>query len=404
MNQLFELLSWTCAIASLAAFIYKLPKLKPNTQSTALLALCVYFLFNAIAYWVDIDILREQLIKSFNYPNITIIIVQASVVILTAAQQISIVYLTLPPIEAKRAARRQIIGFGFALTVLIILFNAIRPAKVSSTQETVYLNIEDGNYAFYMSYYLAICAIGRFQTVMFSFRYARTIREFWLRLGMWCVAGGSALILVYCAVRYWQILALHTDVIASAPWKFLFWLIADVGTLFQMFGWTIPSWGPKLGALRPCLANYRAYLRLGPLWRAVTCAAPETSLEPARHRLLDWIPLRNLEYRLYRRVIEIRDGQLILARLADPIAIHRLEQARRLEHEALFEAALLKSALSGAARHPVHDGLLPNRRQADISLPEEIRQLSEISQAFRFLGSRRQPLSAGFRRQRGISP
>lgn len=105
--------------------------------------------------------------------------------------------------------------------MLIALFAAIHPSKVSSTQETVYLNIKDRNYALYMSYYLAICAIGRFQTVLFSFRYARTIRDFWLRLGMCCVAGGSALILVYCAVRYWQILALHTDFVDRGPWKFL---------------------------------------------------------------------------------------------------------------------------------------------------------------------------------------
>ncbi|MGW1055206.1 MAB_1171c family putative transporter [Streptomyces sp. NPDC001118] len=389
MNQLFELLSWAGAIASLAAFAYKLPKLRISTQSATLCALCTYFLFNAVAYLVDLEILRGWLVRAFNYPNITIIIVQASVFVLTAAQQVSIVYMILPPEKAQRAARGQIIGFGIALAVLIALFAAMHPSKVSSTQETVYLNIEDGNYALYMSYYLAICAIGRFQTVLFSFRYARTIRDFWLRLGMCCVAGGSALILVYCAVRYWQILALHTDFIDRAPWKFLFWLIADIGTLLQMFGWTVPSWGPKLGGLRSWLMNYRAYRRLGPLWRAIAQAAPEISLEPARHPMLDWIPPRSLDYRLYRRVIEIRDGQLILARMADPIAIHRLEQARRMEHEALFEAALLKTALRGAAGRPVHDGLLPNRRPADISLPQEIRQLTQISQAFRSLGSRR---------------
>ncbi|MFE2284389.1 MAB_1171c family putative transporter [Streptomyces sp. NPDC059443] len=402
MNQLFELLSWACAIVSLAAFAYKLPKLRINAQSVTLFALCVYFLFNAVAYWVDLDMIRDQLVKAFNYPNITVIIVQASVVVLTAAQQVSIVSLTLPPERAKRAARRQVIGFGIALAILIALFAAIHPGKVSSAQETVYLNIADGNYALYMSYYLAICAIGRFQTVLFSFRYARTIRDFWLRLGMWCVAGGSALILVYCAVRYWQILALHTDFVGSAPWKFLFWLISDIGTLLQMLGWTVPSWGPKLGAVRPWITHYRAYRRLGPLWRAVARAAPEIPLEPARHRVLDWIPPRGLEYRLYRRVIEIRDGQLVLARMADPIAIHRMEQARKMEHEAVVEAALLKSALRGAAGRPVHDGLLPNRRTADISLPQEIRQLTRISQAFSSLGSRRVTGSRRYRRQRNV--
>ncbi|MCF4139001.1 hypothetical protein L1856_22990 [Streptomyces sp. Tue 6430] len=405
MDQLFALLSWACALTSLAAFCYELPKLRFNAQSAALMALCVYFLFNSIAYWVDLDFLREHLIKAFDYPNITIVLVQSSVVILTAAQQVSIVHLALPAAKARKAARRQIIGFGIALAVLVFFFHAIRPEKVSTVQETVYLNIQDRDYALYMSYYLAICVIGRCQTVMFSFRYARTIRDFWLRLGMWSVAGGSGLILVYCAVRYWQILALHTEVVTSAPWKFLFWLIADVGTLLQVFGWTVPAWGPRLEDLRTWCASYRAYLRIGPLWRAVARAVPEVPLEPPGHRLLDWIPPRSLEYRLYRRVIEIRDGQLVLARLADPIAIHRLEQARWTDHEALFEAALLKSACRDAPARPVHDGILPNRRPNNISLPEEIHQLTRISQAFRLLGCERKvlPYRVPRRRRGGLS-
>lgn len=129
MNQLFELLSWACAIASLAAFAYKLPKLRVSTQSATLFALCIYFLFNAVAYWADLEILRGRLVRAFDYPNITVIIVQASVVVLTAAQQVSIVYMILPPAKARRAARRQIIGFGIALAVLIALFAAIHPSK-----------------------------------------------------------------------------------------------------------------------------------------------------------------------------------------------------------------------------------------------------------------------------------
>lgn len=389
MLLLFEVLSWSCAVASLAAFSYKAPRLRLNSQSAALFALCTYFLFNSVAYWVDLEIFREVLLKLSDFPNITIIIVQVSVLILTGAQQVAIVHLVLPPAEAGTAARRQIIGFSVAIAVLVVFFISIRPARVSSAQETVYLNIQDGNYALYMSYYLAVCAVGRFQTVLFSFRYARTIRDFWLRLGMWFVAGGSALILVYCAVRYWQILALHTDVVSVEPWKFLFWLIADIGTLLQMFGWTVPSWGPKLGALKRWLVNYRDYLRLAPLWRAVARAAPEVTLEPTRHPLPDWVPPRRLEYHLYRRVIEIRDGQLILVRAADPIAIHRLEQARGMGHEVIFEAAMLKSALRGGFPGPVHDGLLPNRRPADIGLKQEISQLTQLSRAFTSLGSGR---------------
>ncbi|MFJ8754897.1 MAB_1171c family putative transporter [Streptomyces sp. NPDC102441] len=400
MDPLFLWLSWSCAIANLIAFCYKAPALRMNGRSAALFALCTYFFFNGLSYWVDLEVFRERIIAFCDYPNITIIIVQVSVVTLTAAQQISVVYLTLPPEEAKRVAKRQMIGFALALAVLVALFVAILPGKVSSAQETVYLNIQDADYALYMSYYLAICAVGRYQTVVFAVRYARAIQEFWLRLGMRFVAGGSALILVYCAVRYWQILALHTPLVTTAPWKFLFWLIADIGTLLQVLGWTIPSWGPGLST--PWFRHYRAYLGLAPLWRAVTQAAPEVTLEPTRHRLLDWMPPRDLEYRLYRRVIEIRDGQLLLSCLADPIAVHRLEQARRSEHEAVFEAALLKSAVCGAAGRSADEELMPSRRTSDISLPQEIHQLTRVSRAYRRLDSEK-PRKRRPQAQRGFS-
>lgn len=104
-------------------------------------------------------------------------------------------------------------------------------------------------------------------------------------------------------------------------------------------------------------------------------------------------------------MIEIRDGQLILTREADPIAIHRLEQARGMDHEAMFEAAMLRSALRGAVAPQVHDGLLPNRRPAGIGLPQEISQLTEVSQAFKTLGSRpRTGRGGNGRRPRGAVP
>lgn len=272
MGLLFDILSWSCAVASLAAVLYKAPKLRFTSQNAALIALCTYFFFNSAAYWIDLEPCRKLLFRIVGYPNITLVLVEVSILILTAAQQVAIVHLVLPPREAKRAARRYIIGFAIAIAVLVLLFATIHPSRVSTARDTVYVNLQDRNYALYMSYYLAVCVIGRFQTFLFSFRYARTIQEFWLRLGMWSVAGGSALILVYCAVRYWQILALHTAAFAVQPWKFLFWFVADVGTLFQMFGWTVPSWGPRLGARSRWVANYRDSCGWAPC--GAPCPAP----------------------------------------------------------------------------------------------------------------------------------
>ncbi|MGW6912700.1 MAB_1171c family putative transporter [Kitasatospora sp. NPDC054939] len=384
---MFTLLSWTCFLVTLGAFAYKLPALLRSPRNLTLAALCTYFFCNSLAYFVDLEVFRQRISDLVGIPNATMIIVQSSVILLTAAQQVAVANLSLPPAAAKRWIRWQVAGFGVALAVLIALFFTVLPDKQSSGQKAVYLNIQDPDFALYMAYYLAICAVGRMQTVLFAFRYARTVREFWLRFGMWSVAGGSGLILVYCAVRYWQILALHTDGIVE-PWRFLFWLIADIGTVFQMIGWTAPSWGPRLGSARRWAADYRSYLRLTPLWRAVYRAAPDVVLEPP-HRLPRWLPPRPLDYHLYRRVIEIRDAQLVLRQAADPIAVHRLAQAHGQPHEAVCEAAVLRSALRGPREpHLPQPEAVARTPAAAISLPQEITVLTRLSRAYRKLEAR----------------
>lgn len=376
-------------MATLAALLYRLPKLLSNAKNVAVLALCAYFLFNSISYFVDLDNFRGHLTELLGFPNATTIAVQVSVVILTASQQITIVNLALPPRDARRTTLWLMVGFGVAIGVLVLLFFAVHPHKHANAQETVYLNLQDRGYALYFTYYLTICAAGRYQTVLFAFRYARTVPEFWLRLGMWLVAGGSALILVYCAVRYWQIVALHTTQV-TAPWKSLFWLIADSGTLIQMVGWTIPLWGPKLQIIGCWLENYRSYLRLAPLWQALYSAVPGIALEKPPSRRHAWVPPSPLAYHLYRRVIEIRDAELILRQSADPIALHRLDQAQGLPHEALCEAAVLRSALKAGLdkMHSVDDSgeaQSVRQRTPGLSLRQEIVTLIHVSKAFQAL-------------------
>lgn len=400
--MLYTLFSWACAIATLAALLYRLPALLANPRNLALSALCAYFLFNSIAYFVDLDVFRGHLTALLGFPNATTIVVQVSVVILTAAQQITVVNLTLPPLEAKRATRWLAAGFGVAIAVLVLFFVAVHPHKEANAQEAIYLNLQDPGYALYFTYYLAVCAAGRFQTVVFAFRYARTIPEFWLRLGMWLVAGGSALILVYCGVRYWQIAALHTTGIVG-PWKSLFWLIADTGTLMQIVGWTIPLWGPRLEMIGRWLDSYRSYLQLAPLWQAVYRAAPAIALENPSSRRFAWIPPRPLDYHLYRRVIEIRDAELMLRQAADPIALHRLDQAQGLPHEALCEAVVLRSALRadlGALQRAdaSQQGRSVRQRTPDLGLRQEIATLIRVSRAFQALDERVGAPTTGFRR------
>src|SRR5581483_7346281 len=85
-----------------------------------------------------------------------------------------------------------------------------------------------------------------------------------------------------------------------------------------LVGWTLPGWGPRVAAAGRWVTAYRRHRRLYPLWSALHRAVPSIALAPARSALADRLAGRQLEFRLYRRVIEIRDGQLALRAHAAP--------------------------------------------------------------------------------------
>jgi hypothetical protein len=102
-----------------------------------------------------------------------------------------------------------------------------------------------------------------------------------------------------------------------------------------------------------------AYWRLYPLWHLLRQAVPEIELPPEPG--MRW----NIRYRLHRRVIEIRDAQLVL-RPYSPSMVAKLAAAIAEESglppdraAAVVEAAVIVSSLRSRARGSVyrHDSI-----------------------------------------------
>ncbi|QMU76649.1 hypothetical protein GXW83_13735 [Streptacidiphilus sp. PB12-B1b] len=74
-------------------------------------------------------------------------------------------------------------------------------------------------------------------------------------------------------------------------------------------GGTVSLWPPVFRRAGRWLTDYRRYLALGPLWRASYDSLPDIALRAPSPRWLAWLPPRDAQFALYRRVIEIRDGQ-----------------------------------------------------------------------------------------------
>jgi hypothetical protein len=157
----------------------------------------------------------------------------------------------------------------------------------------------------------------------------------------------------------------------------------------------MPSWGPRASSLVEPWRRFRAYGRLYPLWNAMYQEMPEIALDPASSSSR-WT-VRDLRHRLYRRVIEIRDGRLALSVYLTPGTLGDAADGvdddeadagagPAGDRDAAGEAARLASALrakrSGAqagprARRETQD------RHAGGDLAAEIAWLMRVSREFR---------------------
>jgi hypothetical protein len=386
--MIYQLLEWGCMVGGFAAFFYRLPALLRDRSNPALLALCVYFLCSAMSFLLGLDAIWPYIANLFGYENVTTILIHTIVVVLTAAQQVVLVYWTWPPEQARPRARRRLITFGSTLVILVFLFFFALPSRRHGAETASLLNVSNPSYALYLFCYTTVVAAGQVETVRLSLRYAKMVGRSWLRIGMLIVTAGAILILVYCGMRDAEVIGVHAG-FDMAPWDPVQWTAGDVGSLFEIIGWTLPGWGPRLSAGERWVRDYRTYRRLRPLWAALYEAVPAIALDPPRTRLGDLLPLRDLDHRLYRRVIEIRDAQLALRPYTDPAAAEAARERARAAgfvgdwQHAMVEASVIGSALYAKAHGlPAHGGSPITTAPEDGDIHAEISWLSQVADAF----------------------
>ncbi|WNV87271.1 MAB_1171c family putative transporter [Umezawaea sp. Da 62-37] len=156
-------------------------------------------------------------------------------------------------------------------------------------------------------------------------------------------------------------------------------VLPTASTVLVLLGAAIPA---AVGWLR----RYRLFRQLGPLWTALYRADPGIALDPPT--LPDVLVLGRLRPRLYRRVIEIRDGLLALQPHRKPgVAADAREQAEVAgfegeQLEAVVEAVAVASALRSRA-----EGDAPGTPEAPVAgggnLDSDTAFLSRVSLAYR---------------------
>lgn len=153
-----------------------------------------------------------------------------------------------------------------------------------------------------------------------------------------------------------------------------------LSVLAIILGSTIPALGPRIAAALRWPGRWRAYRRLHPLWQALYEAAPEIALT-SPSAVQGSVPRRDIAFRLYRRVIEIRDGLLVLEPYRNRAGVGSSGDRPAAEAEAAAIAEALRRKESGepAAEVSTPDGEVDD---SAADLAGETAWLTRVSDAF----------------------
>jgi len=339
------------AVAAWAAAGYRLWGLRADRHNPALLPTGAAQVFLAMIGTFGTPAVARFLDGVVGVPNVTILAAHLSAVLLSAAIVRLLLFWSFPPAEARRKARRLTPAFALILPALVVLFLLADLKETTSSLAGRYGS--DPWVAEYLLLYLGTLAVALTAVAWLCRQYARIAARPWLRRGLRVWAAGAVVGILFCACKGGYVLALR---LGSDPWylEAATPVIATSAALLNACAFTMPALGPRLDQLRSWLGRHRAYHQLGPLWTELYRAVPEIALEPPRAFGLH--PARDLDFWLYRRVIEIRDAWLALRPyLDDTVAdvARRLGRAAGLsgaELDAVVEASVLAAALRAKER------------------------------------------------------
>ncbi|WP_031465111.1 MAB_1171c family putative transporter [Sciscionella sediminilitoris] len=285
------------AIASSAAFLYKLVQIHRNWRDVVYVSLTVTLAWQFLTF--AMGVVSTSSASLFGVPNLSVLVLHVVAVALCISAQILLLLWANPLEKVRGRIRGWLVTGVLIIAVLVALFFIGGAVYLPSTDLTV--GSADPVILTYLLLFIASQLVPCVKIAIQCIPYARAAGNPWLRRGLWLLSIAAVLLVVYCLTRTVNILspALHIE---PGIWKVLPNLFSAVGIVVMSIALTMPSWGGHVTNAVGWLRDYRSYRALYPLWHSLYEATPEIALEPPSSSISD------LHYRLYRRVVEIRDG------------------------------------------------------------------------------------------------
>lgn len=344
-----------CAAMAWSAAGYKVSALRRDPRNPALWALVLSIVFPAAAFTLATPVAHQAVDRALQRPNLATLLTYSSVVAYSATTLVMLWYWQLPVRLAGRRARLVVAAYLPLLIAMAVLFLAGKvPAEHPDDFDETYARqplIGAFLLVFVVAMGVGLAAVSHRSWLLARHVAGKQVDRPWLRRGLRLVAIGSATAGGYCIER---------AVLVTGEWEWsgrgpslVGWGVACalVAAVLITIGFTLPSWGPQLSALVRRVGHAIAYLRLYPLWRVMYRALPDIALDPVGSRISDLARLHDLDFQLYRRLVEIGDGRAGLsAYMSQPAPgdPQRTGTGTRLAADALAEATRIWHAATTA--------------------------------------------------------
>ena len=362
-----ELVTYGPGLLLWAAVAYRFPILRRSTRDERARALWLTSLALAMSLTLMWPGVYAALDRLAGVPNLARLLANMLVLVAGWFNQCFFFHLNYSQVAAAQRARRSARLLAAALVVMASLF-----LLAGVDEERWNFTDRYASAPFIVEYrlvYLAYLALTIAVVMRLAWQYAQVAVDPSVKVGLRLVAAAGLVGLGYVANEALSATTRRFGLVSPA------WNTAAVtdglgalSVLLLVIGSTLPAWGHRAGipALHRWATHYRAYRRLYPLWVTVYRVNPGIALLPPTSAIADVLAVRNLEFRLYRRVVEIWDGRLALRPYLDPGVLEHAWQASRRAGLSDSAAQVLVEAVSLAAALRARQQGRPPR---DVSMP-----------------------------------
>ena len=345
-------------------FLLLLRDLRRDRRDRALVALSVAYLASALSYAISLTPVWVRVDAFFGVTNIAVPLAQSCVIGVLVAQAVVLVHWAVPEERqhlARLRTRLLVLAGGTVIATLGVLFTLLTPAEQRPADFTLYY-VHDPYYQAYLTLYITTYTVAEIALAVGCARQARIATSPWIKRGLRTISVGAVITLGYSAIRIGSVFGTYFgfDVRALEPYA---WICGDVGAAVTQIGYFLPTVAGRAAEARVWVRDHRAYRRLKPLWTALHRAAPSIALLPPPRQLTELLRLRGVGFHVYRRTVEIRDGQIELRPYLDPEVRAAAELRRRAE--GLTDPDLAAAVTADQLR----DALERQRRGAPVAEP-----------------------------------